>query len=147
MIKKLNVLGIILTALALSACNATTKGTYYKETPVAKIGQAQIVFYSNPKKNAWVGAAKIMDNDTEVGTLINGQFFIYDAAPGKHKIWGNSSLIDTPEEITVEAGKTYYYRYISKYIPYASRTWLKVVDEETAKTELAECCKDGIESK
>lgn len=65
---------------------------------------------------------KVDEKENAIGTLIKGQFLIHDINPAEHKVWGESSLIDTPEILNFEEGKTYYFRYISRNIPFASRT-------------------------
>ncbi len=143
--KNLKLLAFIFMSITLVGCGTTPKGSLYTASPEVKNGKAQIVFYSYPEVNAFAYTATIKNNGQEIGQLINGQFLVLDIEPGSHKIWGDSKLIDTPLEMDVEAGKTYYLRYISKYIPYASRTWLKPVEEIAATEELSKCCLDGIE--
>ncbi len=143
--KKLNLLLTICLSIIVVGCASAPKVALYTSTPEVKPGKAQVIVYSHPKINAYAPSAMIIDNDQNVGTLISGQFLIYNTKPGKHKVWGDSALIDSPLETTFEEGKTYYFRYISKYIPYASRTWLKPIEESVATAELATCCTDGVE--
>jgi len=143
--KQVRLLTLICISILLAGCVATAKGTLYKSTPEPKASKAQVVVYSNPTTNTMVPEINMMDNKESVGTFINGEYLIYNTYPGKHRLWGDSQIIDSPVEVTLEAGKTYYFRYTSKFIPYASRSWLRAVKADEATAELASCCLDGIE--
>ena len=148
--KKISLIAYITLSVLLVGCSTTAikpKGSPYTSTPKVKAGKAQIVFYSYTAVNGWIESAaiKVDSKKNTVGTLVTNQFWVYDIEPGEHRVWGESGFIDSPTQQNFEEGKTYYFRYISKFIPYASRTWLRPVDEKKAKEELASCCSDGVE--
>jgi hypothetical protein len=70
-------------------------------------GMGQIVFF-RPSK--FVGGAigyKVRENDTELGKLANGSYFVVQVAPGPHAYVVHSEAKDVLN-IEVEAGETYY---------------------------------------
>ena len=99
------------TSEASSAPSATTQidspKSQISPIPTPPVGKGQIVFF---RPQNFVGMAisfKVRENDTELGTLSNGKYFIHETNPGPHVYVVHSEVKDTLV-IEVEPGETYY---------------------------------------
>jgi hypothetical protein len=70
-------------------------------------GKAKVVFFRPSKFVGGMIGFIVRENNTELGKLRNGKYFIIDAEPGKHTYTVHSEATDNTI-LELEAGETYY---------------------------------------
>jgi len=132
---------LLVISTILSGCAAT--GAKYQAVEAIPSDKALITFY-RPK--AFTGSAvsiKLVDNDSTIGSIQNGQFINYFTDAGSHRIHTKTAAIDKPLELDLEAGQHYFIKTILRQGLWVSTWSLSRVFKEEAISELDECCKSG----
>ena len=96
---------------ASSVTSVTTKMDSAKSQtlpiPTPTAGKGQIIFFRPANFVGMAISFKVRENETELGTLSNGRYFIHETNPGPHVYVVHSEVKDTLV-IEVEPGETYY---------------------------------------
>jgi len=95
----------------LASC--TAKGPLYTEKAnlqSPETGKSLVYVYRVDTFIASSVAATLLDDGREVGVINVGGYISYLANPGTHKLHTDTSRIDAPLYLEMEAGKTYYLR-------------------------------------
>lgn len=131
---------LVLTVIALLylvGCSAT--GPLYTERNNLQEpapGKALVYVYRIDTIIGSGVSAHLIDNGKDVGTVNVGGYFTYEAEPGDHLLFTETTGIDDPSDIKMVAGQTYYLR-----IDYEPATWtgtftIKLLLEDKALPEL-----------
>ena len=100
--KPLTLFLLVLTA----ACNSTqTSPQYSASVPNAKL--ATVYFYRTDNSPGAVVGVDIKDNGIDLGTLQDGTYFVYHAAPGQHVFTVTTDTAAT-QKVKLQGGATYY---------------------------------------
>ncbi|MFC4270217.1 DUF2846 domain-containing protein [Sneathiella chungangensis] len=127
----------LIAFLVLVGCSAS--GPLYTErnninTPAP--GKALVYVYRIDTIIGSGVSAHLLDDGKDVGAVNVGGYFVYEADPGVHTLFTETTGIDEPTKIEMVAGQTYYLR-----IDYEPGTWtgtftVKLLLEDQALPEL-----------
>lgn len=103
---------LVLCATMFAGCAKTpTRGEYVKmdSAPVIKPAADEGLVYFL-RESAFTGGGMsyfIFEDNTKIGVLRSGSYFIHKSKAGKHTYWGETES-KAMVTVNVEAGKTYY---------------------------------------
>ena len=136
--KSVRLFAVIFCILSLTGC---ASGPKYAEVasaiPELKSDQGRIYVY----RNSVLGAAVTPDvklNGEVIGSSMAKGFYFVDRSPGEYKIM-TSTEVDRSLSFVLEPDQTKYVRLNISMGFFVGHVYPELVDDETAKKELAEC--------
>jgi Protein of unknown function (DUF2846) len=99
---------VMLFLLVLTtACSSVQTGQQPSSASVPSPNSATVYFYRLQNASGAAVGVDIKDNGIDIGTLQDGTYFVYHAAPGQHTLTATTDTTST-RNVKLQAGATYY---------------------------------------
>ncbi|HEY6094911.1 MAG TPA: DUF2846 domain-containing protein [Gallionellaceae bacterium] len=141
MLKKIAVIGAVLTATLLTGCASVPMASPEQDakakTFAVATDKANIYLYRNEAMGGAVKMDVVLDGKA-IGQTTAKTYIVMEVAPGKHVITSKAEN-EVMQEVIAQAGKNYFiWKEVKMGVMYA-RNKLNLVDEATGRAGVAEC--------
>lgn len=119
--RPLTLILLILTA----ACSSVQTGPQYS-APVSAAKVATVVFYRTHDSPGAAVGVDLKDNGIDLGSLQDGTYFVYHAAPGQHAFTATTDTAVT-QNFSLQGGATYYIKAVVASSQHLAQPSLNVV--------------------